>query len=51
MKLDGFKIVGLVAVVLGCVSSLLSDYSHNQEMKDTVREEVARQLGEKEEES
>lgn len=49
-KLDGFKIFGIVALVLGGVSSLLSEYSHSQEMKETVREEVARQLyGEKEE--
>lgn len=50
-KLDGFKIIGAVALVLGCVSSLLSEYSHDQEMKDAVKEEVARQLYEEEEES
>lgn len=45
-KIDGFKVIGIVALVLGGVSTLLSEFSHEQEMKEAVREEVASQLSE-----
>lgn len=46
-KIDGFKLIGVAALVLGGISTLLSEAAHEKEMKETVKEEVDRAFSEK----
>lgn len=50
MKINGFKIIGAVALLLGGVSTILSEMSREQEMRQTVKEEVDKAFSEREEE-
>lgn len=41
------KILGLVAILISCGANILSDYVGNKQMNETIKEEVAKALAEK----
>ena len=49
-KLDTIKLIGFAGMLLGGIATLIANYASEQQMKQTVKEEVALALAERNEE-
>lgn len=50
-NLDTIKLIGFAGMLLGGVATLIANWASEQQMKETVKEEVALALAERNEET